>query len=384
MHKSKLYLVILLVLFITSQTTSAQTVGGDAGTKPAEEAGDGRGLVLSGSAALRDMVDRGFIRQANMDDIRQYLAARAKVEGLPDHLFSGDTGSKWYPRERTFMVLSPDFIVPRGLRDDYKFIVPSGRSEPKGPRTQARIYSYDAPKSVPPISATCKFPNLPEGLSARARVFAFEAENYNRQAKVEVQIDPSITTSDLMTITVNSPDQPAIILLRSHEATIWHFNWTRGSKIAAVFINGQYRQAISGLPKDVPGFVNDLNDPKKNCPSVKISSYLNDLVEFNNLSRHLFKRDIHQIRQIRQNEKEALAGEPLAENSSLESAAELDLEKFRLPPKPLSGRAALRDALARGLIRKINQEDIQQYTVARGQAQGLSHALIENYLGAVS
>ena len=254
MHKSKWYLVILVVLFVIPQMAYAQ----DTMIKPAEEPQVAGGPALFGPAALQDAETKGLIRRADMDDVRQYLAARAKAEGLPDHLVTSHLGSKQYFLDRAYMVLSADFIIPRGLRNNFKFIVPKGLAKPKGPRgSLASVYSYDELKSESLIADAWKFPNLPKLLPAKARVFAFDTEHYNYfiTSRVDVQIDPSTPQSFLIEITVNSPSSPAILFLHAHNAIIWHFNWTKDTKIAAVYISSQYKQAVSGLPEDVPVFI---------------------------------------------------------------------------------------------------------------------------------
>ena len=371
MHNSG-FCLFLIVLLLMSTAVFAQDVvnppDGHSATAP----------VLSGVAALNEAVNKGLIKKADLEDVRQYLLARAKAEGLPENVGREHLdASKWYPLDLTYVVLSSDFVIPPGLQRNFSFIVPRGQPEPKGPHGLSRIYSYDQLKSEQPIAEACVFPNLGR-TPAEARVFAFGAESFNGAARVNVQIDPSTTQSYLIKITVNSPSKPAIVILQARDATIWHFNWTKGTKIEAVYINGQYKQVVSGLPDNVQVYINDQKDDFSACPPINISSDLSDLVLINDLSNHLFKKDVSELHQIKKGQTQAVAGSPLAKNSRLESAEELDLEKFRMPPNPLLGQAGLREALAQGLIRKATEEDIYRYTRARARAEGLSEGVISN------
>ena len=368
MHRSKRYLIFFVAVLLISQVIYAKLADP---------------LPLAGEGGLREAEVNGLIRKAKKEDVRQYLLAEAKVAGLPDHLIPDDLGSRWYPLEQTYIILSPDFTIPYGLADihlsNVSFIVPEGLPEPKGARGLVRIYRYGESKPEKPIAAACTFPGLPAQLPANAKIFAYGADDFNSDVKVNVQIDPSTAISYLRKITVNSPLAPVILFLQASDAGIWHFNWTKGTKISAVYINGKYKQVVSGLPKSVPVFISDQADSSNTCPPVKVSPHLQDLIGFNNLSRHLFKKDIDELRQIK--EGETVAGLPLSKNSVLETGETLNPDKFRMPPNPLIGTVGIREALSKGLIRKANEEDVRQYKHARARAEGLSEDVIKNNLG---
>lgn len=401
MPKPKLYLVFLLALFIAPQMAYALNL---AESGPKISAAKNNTPDLYGEAALRDALAKGLIKKADRADHIQFYIDEAKAYGLPDHIINQNLPDKPYIRKRTYILLSPDFVIPHGLADiDYdggnfvfggnvhkagiELIVPADMPEPKGPRGFCRVanygeFKYSAKKDLP---ESCKFSGLPPQLPPDAKVFAAGISGYDKTTPIDVRIDAKIENSYLRKITVNSPSAPAIIMLQGFEPGIWHFNWTKGTKILAVYVGGRYRQAVSGLPEDVPVFINKSENDESPCPNYYFSMNTVVLAQFNDLSNQLFKRDIDQVQEIKS--PDVLLGGPLPENSELETAEELNVKKFKAPdlPDPAGTNYALRAALlrqavAKGFIRISTEEDRRQYILARARAEGLSDSTIKNFI----
>lgn len=418
MHKSKLYLSVLMAFLIMSQMAYAQDAGKGDLVKAAEKPQTTSAPALSGTAALMDAVDKGLLKRAGQEDIQQYFIAKAKAMGLPDHIINNDLLTGSYSTRRTYVVLSPDFVIPYGLADvDYdgavfvlsrmhhagiELIVPKGIPEPKGPRGFCQVISYEqieaSVQNEEQLAESCKFPNLPEKLPSNTKVYVLGIGGPDKSPELEASIDAGKEGSRLKEVTVNSPSEPAVLLLHGSEPNLWHFSWTEGTKILAVYASGNYTQAVSGLPKDVPVFYNKTTSGDSPCPIFKFDSFtslkdtvwhninLKGLARHNALSKHLFNKNFDYLEDT--NSGKIVLGEPLAENSKLESAGPPEVEKFRVSnqaAKPEVDEAGLRatllrEALAKGLIRKATEEDRHQYILAGAKADGLSDDTIKNYI----
>ena len=330
---------------------------------------------LAGEAGLTEAVRKGLIRKATREDIQQYLAAVAKGAGLPDHIISGGLRSGDGAFHNGYVVLSPDFIIPAGLYGAHSatFILPEGLPQPKGPVAHCNFKSYaEAQSQTQParlISSACNLPDLQ--LPPDLKVYA--AGSYSG-SKLNIQIDDSGHEATLMQITVNSPHQPAALLLGAYEPTIWHLNWTKGTKISAVIVSGYHSQMVTGLPKDIP-VLNSRGNAPTQCPGFYVSSDLGNLLTINGLAKHLFNKDIDQV-YYTQNGK-ALIGKPLTDEVKLETAEEFKIEKFIDPNKPLAGQEGVRQAVNKGFLRKATGDDYKKWLVQYARRQNLAADKIE-------
>ena len=374
------FYIILLALLIFSQPIPALA-------RP-------DGPALSGYAALMEAEAKGLIKKADQADIGQYLKARAKARGLSDNIINGYLDTDWLKQSlrKAYVVLSPDFVIPYGLADvrydEVQFIVPAGLPLPRGPRGFARFFSYDqiALSEKEPLPETCQFPTPLKDLPPKTRVFALGTGNSAKGSRLDLQIDVRRPNSLLKKITVNSPAAPAVVLLESSEPTIWHFSWTRGTRIAAVYISGSYRQAVSGLPDEVPVLIDkETADKDRPCPAHYFSTGLESITWYNDLSVHLFGRGLDHFQVMETDE--TVVGAPLPKGRRLVSSAKLEVDKFAIPPPARPGlneaglsEALLREALAQGLIRPTADEDRRQYLLAAAKAEGLSEAMINRII----
>src|SRR4051812_29504826 len=107
---------------------------------------------------------------------------------------------------------------------------------------ELRKFDFPVPNarnSLPP--PTCGFPGL--RLPANLRVFV--ASGYGgRQSGY--QIDDSGNEATRFDIAVNSPNEPVAIMLGAYEPTVWNIGWTRGTRIVAGNVWGDYRPRGGG------------------------------------------------------------------------------------------------------------------------------------------
>lgn len=295
------------------------------------------GRPLAGRAGLEEAVRQGLIKKADESDLQQYLALEGRKMDLPEHILAGKLhGANGVGRDNTYVVLSPNFVIPPGLTGAYavNFILPSGMSRPAGNVDRGLIMSYDVvnarttpdsrvtgihyqPDFLNDTPATCAFPDLQ--LPQTFKVYA--AGNYFGR-----KLNPNIENDDyryVMQVTVNSPDEPVVLFLGSSCRALWHVSWTEGTEIAAVFVSGRRKPEIIGLPESVPVKINEEYD-RNGCPWFEVNPRLYNLVTINTMSKLFFGKDLDGV--FYAEDGVVGVGAPVAENTHLESAQLLDLE----------------------------------------------------------
>ena len=330
---------------------------------------------LSGEAGLQEALDKGLIKKAGNDDIQEYFRLLARANGLPEHITPEYFNDK--RMDGAYVVLSSDFLAPPGLRYDSKFLVLSESAEPHDNKSSGKYYSIAKAalqrKDRPSIE--CGFAGL--DLPSDFQIYA--ASVHDSGVPVDLKLDNRNGETRQIKVTVNSPDQPVALLLGTYKPTIWHFSWTKGTQIVALAVSGGYPPIVMGLPEDVPMLKinNDYligTEHYKKCPRIDMRPAVDFLTATNDLSRHLFKKDIDQMAEIKNGA--VLIGQPLNNQAELETGEEFSLQKFNDPEKPLTYKAAFDEAKKKGLIRVSGQEDIQAYLKALGEIIGLPEGVI--------
>jgi len=110
------------------------------------------------------------------------------------------------------------------------------------------LKKYSAPDNK---QQSCHFNNY--DLSDKIIVYAGSGVNRKRTQRY---IDGSGQMAKTFEVIVNSPDKAVAIILTEYDPAIWHFAWTKGTKIEAVLIVGHHRQMVSGLSGQTPIIVN--------------------------------------------------------------------------------------------------------------------------------
>ncbi|UQZ90492.1 hypothetical protein C4J81_15265 [Deltaproteobacteria bacterium Smac51] len=326
---------------------------------------------MTGDIGLPEAEDKSLIRKATEEDIQEYLKALAKTNGLPDRIIPQKLTIDYGPSLSSYVVLSPHFKIPDGLRGSPPtFLLPEGLPQPECPG-YCLVYSLAEARS--PIEArgnksfVCHIGDLK--LPPELKVYAAGASS---ASKLNIQLDDRSGMAALMKATVNSPRESVALMLGGSSSTIWHLSWTEGTKISAVVTNGSL---VVGLPNDVP-ILNISDYQEDQCPRFGISPSLKGLVAANDLSNHLFKRDIEQV--YPDHGGKVVIGKPL-QKIKVNTSEEFEVEKLTAPEKLLP-RQIINRGLEQGIIRRPSEEDIQKYSITLAKAAGLPNLIAEELI----
>ena len=226
---------------------------------------------------------------------------------------------------------------------------------------------------TPNASFDCHIPDLK--LPPKFKVYA--ASTHDSGSPLPLKLNESEGEARLVEVLLNSPDEPVALMLGAFDPTIWHFNWTEGTKIVAVVVSGLDASYLMGLPDDVP-ILDTYDSPHKTCPRMFSVRSGDEFKKTNEFARHLFNQGIDL--DIRIQDSQVAFGQPLSDNNKLLTEAEFSLEKFTNPDKPLTYKVALEEAERKGLIRKAVKEDVQSYLKALAQGAGLPPHMIDEGL----
>jgi hypothetical protein len=210
------------------------------------------------------------------------------------------------------------------------------------------------PANLSQGSTRCSF----EGMKLPENVRVYAAGNYSGR-KLNVQIDQSGHEATQMDIAINSPSRPVVLLLGAYEPTIWNIGWVSGTDVLAVLASGYHRQAVAGLPRDVPVLIST-HDNKGACGYFYISEQ--SLGSLNPLSRRVFERPVDEVFLAR--DGAVVVGEVLGKDAKIVTSPHTPPASYFDKNAPLAGPAGLEDAVARGLLRKAENTDVEAWVNA--------------------
>lgn len=235
-----------------------------------------------------------------------------------------------------------------------------------GSSQQAVQIATDAPSAdVPPLAGACEFP----GLRLPANSVIYAAGAYSGR-KLSFQIDQSGHEATQIDIIANQPDKPVVLMLGAYEPTVWNISWTPETKIVAAFVSGYHRQAVTGLPDQIPVLISSYDNGAA-CDYFYLSE--NNLPKLNPLSRRLFGQPVNMAYMARNGA--AAVGIPLMAGDKAVSHG-ASPESFKLKEAPLAGEAGLDEAVRNGIIRPAMQADVLAWQRTQQRIQSDSPLLV--------
>lgn len=179
------------------------------------------------------------------------------------------------------------------------------------------------------------------------------------------RLDVALSRSDpfeqagLVTVEVNSPGAPVVLLLSDYQSTLWRIESTPGTEVLAAAVSGYEPQEITGLGPEALRIINYYGRGNKPCP--RFDS--NDPRTRQSLAKFMRKntgRKPDFIAEIK--DGRAVCGWPSPPGAELLSHGDFNQEEFEAFADYL---AELTEALESGLIRKAGQADLKKYKEAR-------------------
>ncbi|MDY0361884.1 MAG: lysozyme inhibitor LprI family protein [Desulforegulaceae bacterium] len=179
---------------------------------------------------------------------------------------------------------------------------------------------------------------------------------YYSGKKLDRQIDQSGHQATQFEVIVNSPDKPVALILGAYEPSIWNIAWTQGTQISAVAATGYHRQAVAGLPNDVPVLISSY-DNRGPCGYLYVSE--KNLKKINPLSQKIFGKNVDMV--FLASNGRLVFGKKITESDNLFTSKDNPPESFFDKSLPLAGEAGLKDLVKKGFMRKAESNDIERW-----------------------
>jgi hypothetical protein len=113
-----------------------------------------------------------------------------------------------------------------------------------------KSFNFEVPQGTDQSSAQsseCTFQDL--SIPDNAVVYAVGTTfAHNTKAHTSQSAESAATHID---VAVNSPSKPVLLILEAYTATDWNIGWSEKTKILAVLASGYHQQAVTGLTSDV-------------------------------------------------------------------------------------------------------------------------------------
>ncbi|WNG24174.1 hypothetical protein F0U62_09175 [Cystobacter fuscus] len=205
----------------------------------------------------------------------------------------------------------------------------------------------EPPIKTPPVASACGF----RGLSLPAD-FAVLAGGGYAGKKSSVQIDQSGFAATTMTVSVDNPGKPVVLMLGAYAPTLWSIRRSQKTTILAVLVSGAHRQIVAGLDADTPVVIHTADD-RLSCGFFHVGT--GHLEKLNPMARQIFGRDVDMVYPARGGE--VILGEAKGMPSKWVGGSDTPVESYVDKKAPLAGEMGLDDAVRRGLLRRANIAD---------------------------
>lgn len=192
-------------------------------------------------------------------------------------------------------------------------------------------------------------------------VYGAENTYYKNGRTLPYPIDDTNLSANESSIIVNSPSEPAVVLLNGDEPTVWNVRRTEDTELLAVVAYGVTRQEVIGVTGDTPVAISSSYHCGKSSywPTGLTSQYT-----LKQLSEHLFLQP-SVLSPLDYHAENWILGEPVAEDQDLISSDDTSAESFFDRTEPRVAELGVEDALEQGVLRKATMEDVEAWVAAR-------------------
>jgi hypothetical protein len=167
-------------------------------------------------------------------------------------------------------------------------------------------------------------------------------------------------------VLVNRPDRDVVVLLGAYEPSVWTIRWSRGTRIAAVWVSGYHRPVVTGLLPTTPLLETYSTARSGACPHFYVTQQ--ETQRLAQASARVLGRAPERA-VIAEADGRIVFGRVTSTLAVEQGPVRLPAE-FRDMSVPLSGDAGLDELVARRVLRVATVRDVDAWT-AYARAEGL-------------
>ncbi|WNG41602.1 hypothetical protein F0U61_53930 [Archangium violaceum] len=209
----------------------------------------------------------------------------------------------------------------------------------------------EQPSKVPPVESVCRFPGL-----TLPSDFSVLAGGAYAGKESSVHIDQSGNTATTMTVLVDNPQKPVVLMLGAYEPTIWTIKRAAGTTLLAVLASGYHRQVVTGLDATTPVAIHTA-DNRSPCGFFYVDK--RNLEKLNPMAQRFFGRDVDKVYPA-YNGVLTLSESP-APLSPWVGRGDAPVESYIEKTVPPSPEEELDEALRKGQLRRATLGDKKQW-----------------------
>jgi hypothetical protein len=236
--------------------------------------------------------------------------------------------------------------------------VPSEQPQNAISTVAAGPLAANAPANTPNVIQSDACTSFAEGMTLPDNYLLLAAGAYAGK-KVGFQIDRSGEEATQIDVTVNSPEEPVVLLLGARSPTIWNISRTSNTQVLGVLATGYERQAVAGLDRNTPLLV---STHENEGPCGFFFENGGSEGSANAIAQRAFGRPVDQIYQG--SAGTVVIGRAVRSSELLLKSFDRTPESFRDKSTLLAGRAGLDEALRKGVLRLTSDYDWQAWSGA--------------------
>ncbi|EPX64928.1 hypothetical protein D187_000351 [Cystobacter fuscus DSM 2262] len=219
-----------------------------------------------------------------------------------------------------------------------------------GPSRHGEQLPPGLPIKTPPVAPACGF----RGLSLPTDFAVLAAGGAGKRSAV--QIDQSGHVATTMTVSVDNPGKPVVLMLSARDPTVWSIRRSQQTTLLAVLVSSSYRQIVAGLDATTPVTILTAEN-RSACGFFYVDAdYLETL---NPMARRFFGRDVDMVYPAHNGE--VILGDAKGTPSNWVGGSDVPVESYVDKTAPLAGEMGLDDAVRKGLLRRANIGDLNAW-----------------------
>lgn len=311
---------------------------------------------------IRPQIDRQLSEFMKLDTNGDKVLSYKEMSTLSDQLASSRYENRTVKQLGQYLALDPNQdgkLTADELGTLARSLFTTLDKDKNGVLSSAEIPSpvTSTGRSYSTFPGTCQFNNL----TLPSDYFIYGAGSY-AGTKINIPIDQSGHETTLINVVVNETRKPVVLILGAYEPNIWNISRTPDTKIIAAVVGGYHRQIVSGL-EGVPLLQGSFTE-KGGCGLFHLSP--TELKVLNPLARHLFNKPADLFFGAEQGF--VVVGSKEYDKSTLIMPSK-DPLSFKSPDMPLAGKAGLEEAVKKGTLRKMTQQDADEWLAAYWKAR---------------
>ena len=204
------------------------------------------------------------------------------------------------------------------------------------------------------VPRNCRLASLPQKFEVHG------AGTYKGLEPSNFQIDSKGHETREVSVVVNKPGDPIVLVLSAYDPVIWKISRTPDTKIAAVLVGGYHNQAVLGIDKSTTLSIRS-HVERSDCGAFYAYSADDGLLKANEIIKGSVGRELDSFVTTPADGRMIIGDGSTIDDSKLISSIDIKIEDYTAARYAPSGQRGLESLLEAGKIRFATQADIDAW-----------------------